>query len=236
MLRDLSLAPPIEIKKYQPYLNFNAKPKEIDYVPAAGIIKNLNCKCLLNEHKSEPSTKNGTCENCGHPNLNLISKPWGVCIGNNSLCYLTNRHQNNILVFNYRTGEYKYSIGEEGTGTSFESRIFFKKPAGIVYDDRKECLIVADKDNHRIQIIALGEFFDNGCNMGYRFLKSIGGKGTKDGEFDYPWGLGWNRFNRLLAVADSKNNRVQIFKRELVEFRIEQLFIYEGTNFYQKNF
>ena len=72
--------------------------------------------------------------------------------------------------------------------------------------------------------------------MGYRFLKSIGGKGTKDGEFDYPWGLGWNRFNRLLAVADSKNNRVQIFKRELVEFRIEQLFIYDGTIFYQKNF
>jgi tripartite motif-containing protein 71 len=50
-------------------------------------------------------------------------------------------------------------------------------------------IIVADKDNHRIQVFT----FDG------TFLFKFGEKGTKNGQFNYPWDLAVNADGHILV-------------------------------------
>ena len=45
----------------------------------------------------------------------------------------------------------------------------------------------------------------------YQFAFQFGSEGKEQGQFDIPWGIAVNDKRRTLAVADSYNNRVQIF-------------------------
>merc|ERR1719188_631078 len=49
--------------------------------------------------------------------------------------------------------------------------------------------------------------------ISFQFIKSTGKKGKDDGYFDYPWSVAFNQFNKIIAVADSKNHRVQLFNK-----------------------
>ena len=60
--------------------------------------------------------------------------------------------------------------------------------------------IVADKDNHRIQVFTVdGEF-----------LMTFGEKGNRPGQFNYPWDVASNSKDQIL-VSDTRNHRVQLF-------------------------
>lgn len=72
-------------------------------------------------------------------------------------------------------------------------------PAGVT-TDRQNRIIVADKDNHRIQI-----FSSNG-----RFILKFGGYGRDLGEFQYPWDVACNSIGNII-VTDTRNHRVQMF-------------------------
>lgn len=75
----------------------------------------------------------------------------------------------------------------------------FLHPTGIAIDIKGR-LIVADRDNHRIQIIkSTGEFY-----------AKFGSKGEHDGELNDTHGLAVLS-NGNIAAADLKNNRIQIF-------------------------
>ena len=63
-------------------------------------------------------------------------------------------------------------------------------------------IIVADRDNHRIQI-----FSADG-----KFLHKFGWKGDGDGQLNDPHGLAITR-DGSIVVADFRNNRVQVFGR-----------------------
>ena len=75
----------------------------------------------------------------------------------------------------------------------------FLHPTGITIDIKGR-LIVADRDNHRIQIMQpTGEFF-----------AKFGSKGEHDGQLNDTHGLAVLS-NGNIAVADLKNNRIQLF-------------------------
>lgn len=75
---------------------------------------------------------------------------------------------------------------------------------------------VADKDNHRIQYISVNvqenlsynQQYDSSVRT-YRLIRSVGREGDQNGCFSYPWGVAWNRVNKMVAIADSKNHRIQ---------------------------
>lgn len=75
----------------------------------------------------------------------------------------------------------------------------FDRPAGITTNTLNN-IIVADKDNHRVQV-----FDENGV-----FLFKFGERGRPNGMFNYPWGVACNSLNHI-AVSDTRNHRVQIF-------------------------
>jgi serine/threonine protein kinase/DNA-binding beta-propeller fold protein YncE len=74
-------------------------------------------------------------------------------------------------------------------------------PTGVAYDPNNNRIIVADTDNHRIQV------FDSKGN----FLFKFGNEGSGDGQFDGHLGVAYDPNNDRIIVADSYNHRVQVF-------------------------
>ena len=77
----------------------------------------------------------------------------------------------------------------------------FDRPAGICFNLQLGQVIVADKDNHRIQV------FDLKGN----FLFKFGEKGNRIGQFCYPWDVDSCPLTHEIAVSDTRNRRVQLF-------------------------
>ena len=48
----------------------------------------------------------------------------------------------------------------------------------------------------------------------YQFAFQFGSKGKEQGQFNRPWGIAVNDKSRILAVADARNNRIQMFSFE----------------------
>ena len=67
--------------------------------------------------------------------------------------------------------------------------------------DSKDRVIVADKDNHRVQIFTITG----------KFLHSFGERGPKVGQFNYPWDVACNSIDQIL-VSDTRNHRIQLFQ------------------------
>ena len=89
------------------------------------------------------------------------------------------------------------SFGKEGSGDGM-----FKNPRGVAVTDRDE-ILVADFDNHRIQVL----------DSDGTFMKSFGRKGQNLGEFNGPHGIAINK-DRNIFVAERNNQRVQILSWE----------------------
>jgi len=88
-----------------------------------------------------------------------------------------------------------------GTKGSREGEL--KYPFGIAVDPSQGgCVYVADGENHRIQT-----FRPDG-----RFIGAWGGPGGSAGQLMYPRYIALDADFSRLAVADSNNHRVQIFK------------------------
>ena len=77
----------------------------------------------------------------------------------------------------------------------------FDRPAGICLNIALGHIVVADKDNHRVQIFDL-------CG---RFLLKFGEKGNRAGQFCYPWDVESCPTSHQLLVSDTRNRRIQLF-------------------------
>ena len=73
-----------------------------------------------------------------------------------------------------------------------------KRPCGVAVA-RNEIMIVADTENHRIQVLSLDGVF----------VRQWGSKGSGKGQFESPCGVVVSRDE--VFVADSYNNRIQVF-------------------------
>ena len=77
----------------------------------------------------------------------------------------------------------------------------FDRPAGICFNVVLGHIVVADKDNHRVQVFDLSG----------RFLLKFGEKGSRAGQFCYPWDIESCPSTHQLIVSDTRNRRIQLF-------------------------
>ena len=123
--------------------------------------------------------------------------------------YVSSSDTDSISVFS-SSGNFLFSFD------SFDGNDDFRNPSNMIIDDTKEILYVSDTDNHRILIFQLVD--DNTCPSntdevidGVCFVEKFGSSGSGDGKFDSPTGLALDTTNDLLYVADTDNDRIQVF-------------------------
>ena len=100
-------------------------------------------------------------------------------------------------------------------GSSGSSDGKFNEPSGLAFDEDNNLLYVADTDNDRIQVFEMvsGNTCPSGTDEiidGVCFVEEFGSAGNDDGEFSSPEGLALSEDNKLLYVADTNNDRIQI--------------------------
>ena len=109
--------------------------------------------------------------------------------------FVSDLRNDRIQVFD-ALGRHLAIIGGPGTGPGQ-----FKSPAGIAFD-RDDNLYVTEIGNDRVQV------FDKTG----KFIAMFGAKGTRNGEFANLHGIIVDKSTGLVYVADTGNNRIQVFK------------------------
>ena len=125
--------------------------------------------------------------------------------------YVADSSTDSISVFD-DDGDFLFKFDDDGSGSEF------RNPSGMVIDDSEEILYVADSGKHRIMIYELTD--GDNCPSGTEevvedevcFVEEFGSSGSDDGEFDEPSGLAFDEDASLLYVADTENNRIQVFE------------------------
>jgi DNA-binding beta-propeller fold protein YncE len=110
---------------------------------------------------------------------------------------------NNRLIFFERDGTYIQNIGQLSSAPKIDG---FKTPMGLAFNNAGDRIIVADKDNHRVQVLT----YPDG-----RYVKTIGkntenNKGSINGQFDRPCSVAVDSEDNIY-VYDAGNSRIQIF-------------------------
>ena len=95
-------------------------------------------------------------------------------------------------------------IGSKGSGNCR-----FMCPRGLALDKQNN-IIVADSENHRIQVVSI-----NG-----EFIGDFGKIGWDPGSFHTPHGVAVDEDGNVI-VADTKNHRLQIFTRRVPSYDID---------------
>lgn len=153
--------------------------------------------------------------------IGQLCRPWGVAIArmphgliqsglvhnenthSNStfLVAVADRSNNRVQLFNLDMISKQmiaFQVFGSGPGTRDGQ---FDRPAGICFNLQLGRVIVADKDNHRVQVFDLEG----------KFLLKFGEKGNRVGQFCYPWDVDSCPITHEIAVSDTRNRRVQLF-------------------------
>lgn len=141
---------------------------------------------------SAASSSNGSAVNAAAPSANA---------SNEYLLAVADRSNNRVQLFSLDEATCQLTVLNvfgSGPGTRPGQ---FDRPAGICFNTALGHIIVADKDNHRVQVFDL-----NG-----RYLFKFGDKGSRVGYFCYPWDIDSCPRTHQIAVSDTRNRRVQLF-------------------------
>ncbi|MEW6215486.1 MAG: PQQ-binding-like beta-propeller repeat protein, partial [Nitrospirota bacterium] len=123
-----------------------------------------------------------------------LAGPIGLAIDNKrGIIFVSDSRFDKVFGLDKNTGKVVMSMGAPGE---------FNNPSGMVFDEERDRLYVADTKNHIVRV------FDRDG----RPLFKIGQRGNSDGEFNFPSYLAFR--NGRLYVVDSFNFRVQIFDSE----------------------
>ena len=95
-------------------------------------------------------------------------------------------------------GYRKASVGKKGT-----KQLQFHSPSGIAISPVTGQVYIADKINHRVQIL----------NPDLTFSRSFGNEGSANGQFQYPCDIAIDKQGSVY-VADFFNHRIQKFSRD----------------------
>ena len=141
-----------------------------------------------------------------------LGTPSAIAIDRKSdYIYVADTARDSISVFD-KDGDFKFKFEDDGSNDDFTN------PSGMVIDDSNQILYVADTDNNRIRIFELtdGDNCPSGTdeveNDEVCFVDDFGSSGSTEGKFDKPKGLTYDDDNDLLYVADTDNNRIQVFE------------------------
>lgn len=111
--------------------------------------------------------------------------------------FVADQCNDRLQVFDVGTRRAVCACGKQGAGTAE-----LNSPGGIVVD-RDFQVVVSDVQNHRLQV-----FLFNPQATSLWHVRSVGSRGSGEGQFLFPQGLGVTQDGKLL-VCDSGNHRVQ---------------------------
>ncbi|RWS17860.1 Filamin and NHL repeat containing protein-like protein [Dinothrombium tinctorium] len=151
-------------------------------------------RSLLKEQQNDDSAQySPNSATSGNGNGSLSTKLYLIAVAD--------RSNNRIQLLKYNASVQQISvINVFGSGPGGRPGQF-DRPAGISINLSLNHIIVADKDNHRIQVFDL-----NG-----RYLFKFGEKGNRVGQFCYPWDISHCPSSHQIVVSDTRNRRVQLF-------------------------
>jgi DNA-binding beta-propeller fold protein YncE len=124
-----------------------------------------------------------------------MNNPEAAKFNSRGECYVADLKNHRIQVFS-KEGKLLRTWGKKGDGPGE-----FKKPACVGFD-KDDNVYVSEMGNDRVQV------FDKDG----KFLTMWGKKGSGDGEFGNLHGLLVDRATGWIYVADTANNRIQVFK------------------------
>ncbi|NLL83151.1 MAG: S8 family serine peptidase [Lentisphaerae bacterium] len=129
--------------------------------------------------------------------------PWQV-VATTNLIFALDRDKARIVVTNLALQAEVSVFGSIGSANGQ-----FYQPEGLSIDPRpgQNRLAVADTSNNRIQILT----FDPVTGE-ISWQANIGSYGTENGQFDRPAGVSIELETGNIYVADTKNNRIQVFR------------------------
>jgi predicted membrane-bound mannosyltransferase/DNA-binding beta-propeller fold protein YncE len=125
-----------------------------------------------------------------------FNQPWGIAVDQNGFVYVTDTWNHRIQKFT-EDGEFVTTWGNYGLADSTDT---FYGPRGITVDHQGNVL-VTDTGNKRILV-----FSSQG-----QFVEEFGTTGYLLGQFDEPVGITISPVENKLYVADTWNQRVQVF-------------------------
>jgi len=88
-----------------------------------------------------------------------------------------------------------------GTKQEGDADGLFYFPRGLRFDHHRGLLLVADCENHRVQVLS--------CDDEFSFVSKLGEQGSQPGQLKYPSGLAIDHDHDRILIVDSANNRVQ---------------------------
>jgi len=88
-----------------------------------------------------------------------------------------------------------------GTSQQSDADGLFYFPRGLTFDHHRGLLLVADCDNHRLQVFS--------CNDEFSFVSKLGEQGSQPGQLKYPCNLAIDHDHDRVLITDCRNNRVQ---------------------------
>jgi len=100
-----------------------------------------------------------------------------------------------------RDARIKLSIGTKQPG---HADGLFSLSRGLALDHHRGLLLVADCENHRVQVFSCDDGGEDGS-----FVSKLGGRGSQPGRLAYPWSLAIDHDHDRILVVDSENDRVQ---------------------------
>jgi DNA-binding beta-propeller fold protein YncE len=131
-----------------------------------------------------------------NPPSKLFNHPSFVISDKQGNIFVSNRVSFEIQVFD-SYGKWKQNIRPLDNGNNQPNWLM-----GIAFNSKKH-LVIADENNHRIQIL----------NERMEFVKSFGSFGAQNGHFNNPYGVAVDSEDNIF-VADYNNNRIQIFNSD----------------------
>ena len=172
------------------------------------VVDEFNKRVQIFDDDGEFQSKFGSSNSADN---NYLGSAKGIVIDDSTRnIFVSNIESDSISVFD-SVGNFKFKFD------SFSGNDDFRNPTNMIIDNSNKILYVSDSGNDRIIVFELvtGTTCPSGTEKvvdGVCFVKKFGSSGTGNGQFDEPAGLTFDEINDLLYVADSNNDRIQVFK------------------------
>ena len=178
---------------------------EVSYKPTIKGRHQLHIKVMGEHIRESPhfvAVNKSPDENLGTPirTIDLLHNPWGIALNQNGEVVVTSPAAGRNCISEFSpSGDKLRSFGTKGSGQGQ-----FMRPCGVAIDSEGN-ILVADRDNHRIQ-----KFTAKG-----HFLTAVGTKGSGPLQFDKVEDIAINTSNNKVYVVDTYNHRIQVLNSNL---------------------
>ena len=130
----------------------------------------------------------------------IFSDPYGIAFNSNGQIIISECDSHQLSIVDKKKQTLIQTIGALGSHTDNPEQKLMMFPKGIAIDERDNIYVTSE---HKLQVFtSTGEL-----------IKSVGQKGSDDGEFADPCGV--TLYKKKVYVCDCDNHRIQVFDRDL---------------------